>query len=58
LRANVIDYTNTFVAKADATTHSFLIAHVTHDAIRIEALGADGRTLDAFDVVKSRLTER
>ena len=58
LRANVVDDRNTFLAKADATTHSFLIAHVTPDAIRIEALGADGRTLDAFEVVKSSLTKQ
>jgi len=58
LRTNVIDYKNTFLAKADATTHSFLIAYVTREAIRIEARGADGRTLDAFDVVKSQTTER
>jgi hypothetical protein len=29
-----------------------LVAHVTSDAIRIEAIGADGRTLDTFEVVK------
>jgi Calcineurin-like phosphoesterase len=58
LRTNVIDYKNTFLAKADATTHSFLIAHVTRETIRIEARGANGRTLDAFEVVKSRLTEQ
>jgi 3',5'-cyclic AMP phosphodiesterase CpdA len=52
LRANVIDSKNTFLAKADATTHSFLIAHVTRDAIRVEAHGANGRTLDTFEVVK------
>jgi hypothetical protein len=58
LRANVVDYRNTFLAKADATTHSFLIAHVTREAIRIEALGADGRTLDTFEVVKNSLTKQ
>jgi hypothetical protein len=52
LRRRVVDDSNTFVAKADATIHSFLIAHVTSDAIRIEAIGADGRTLDTFEVVK------
>ena len=52
LRADVIDHSNTFLAKADATTHSFLIVRVTHDAIRIEAIGANGRTLDTFEVVK------
>ena len=52
LRRDVIDYKNTFLAKADATTHSFLVATVTHDAIRVEAIGADGRTLDTFEVVK------
>ena len=58
LRANVIDYRNTFLARADATTHSFLIVHVTSNAIRIEAHGADGRTLDTFEVVKSQTRER
>ena len=58
LRANVVDYRNTFLAKADATTHSFLIVQVTSQAIRIEAHGADGRTLDTFEVVKSQTTER
>jgi hypothetical protein len=52
LRAKVVDHTNAFLAKADATTHSFLMVHVTRDAIRIEAIGADGRTLDTFEVVK------
>ena len=52
LRANVVDHANTFLAKADAATHSFVAAHVTRDAIRIEAIGADGRTLDTFEVVK------
>jgi hypothetical protein len=52
LRARVVDDKNPFVAKADASTHSFLIAHVTGEAIRIEAIGADGRTLDSFAVVK------
>ena len=33
LRASVVDHTNTFLAKADATTHSFLIVEVAHDAI-------------------------
>ena len=58
LRANVVDHTNTFLAKADATTHSFVVAHVTRDAIRIEAIGADGRTLDTFEVVKRPPTVR
>ena len=52
LKRGVIDDRNTFLAKADATTHSFLIARATQDAIQIEAIGADGRTLDAFAVVK------
>ncbi len=52
LRPDVIDYKNSFLAKADGTTHSFLIATVTHDAIRVEAIGANGRTLDTFEVVK------
>ena len=52
LRAAVVDHANTFLAKADATTHSFLIVRVAHDAIRIEAIGANGRTLDTFEVVK------
>lgn len=52
LRRDVIDYKNTYLAKADATTYSFLVASVTHDAIRVEAIGANGRTLDTFDVVK------
>jgi hypothetical protein len=56
LRARVVDHQNAFVAKADASTHSFLIAQVTREAIRVEALGADGRTLDAFDVVKRPTT--
>jgi 3',5'-cyclic AMP phosphodiesterase CpdA len=58
LRANVVDYTNAFLARADATTHSFLIVRVTRDAVRIEARGADGRTLDTFEVVKTQTTER
>jgi acid phosphatase len=58
LRARAVDHTNTFLAKADATTHSFLIVHVTRDAIRVDAMGADGRTLDTFEVVKRQLTER
>ena len=56
LRADVVDHANTFLAKADATTHSFLIVEVTHDAIRIEAVGANGKTLDRFEVVKGPLT--
>ncbi len=58
LRADVIDHANTFLAKADATTHSFLIVEVTHDAIRIEAIGANGKTLDRFEVVKGPLISR
>jgi hypothetical protein len=58
LRARVVDHTNTFLAKADATTHSFLVVHVTRDAVRIEAIGADGRTLDTFEVVKRPPTVR
>ena len=58
LKANVIDHANTFLAKADATTHSFLIVEVTHDAIRIEAIGANGKTLDRFEVVKRPLISR
>ena len=52
LRASVVDHTNAFLAKADATTHSFLIVEVAHDAIAIEAIGANGKTLDRFEVVK------
>ena len=52
LRADVVDDRNTFTAKAVGTIHSFLVAHATPDAIRIEAIGADGKTLDTFEVVK------
>ena len=52
LRTDVVDDRNTFTAKAVGTIHSFLIAHATPDAIRIEAIGADGKTLDTFEVVK------
>ncbi len=58
LKANVVDHANTFVAKADATTHSFLIVEVTQDAIRVEAIGATGKTLDRFEVVKRPLISR
>ena len=58
LKADAIDHANTFLAKADATTHSFLIVEVTHDAIRIEAIGANGKTLDRFEVVKKPLISR
>ena len=58
LRPSVVDYTNTFMAKADATTHSFLVAHVTPAAIRVDAIGADGRTLDTFEVVKRKPAPR
>lgn len=58
LRTRVVDHTNTFLAKADTTTHSFLIVHVTRDAFRIEAIGAHGRTLDRFEVVKRPPTVR
>jgi len=52
LRSNVVDPTNAFLARADASTNSFLIASVTQGAIRIQAIGATGRTLDSFEVVK------
>ena len=58
LREDVVDHANTFLAKADATIHSFLIVEVTHDAIRIEAVGANGKTLDRFEVVKGSLISR
>ena len=58
VKPNAIDHANRFLAKADGTTHSFLIVEVTHDAIRIEAIGANGKTLDRFEVVKRPLTGR
>ena len=58
VKPNAIDHANRFLAKADGTTHSFLTVQVTHDAIRIEAIGANGKTLDRFEVVKRPLTSR
>jgi hypothetical protein len=57
LRADVIDHGNTFTAKAVGTIHSFLIACATREAIALEAIGADGKTLDSFTVVKRQSTE-
>ena len=56
LRTATVDPRNTYTAKAVGTIHSFLIAHATPDAIRIEAVGADGKTLDSFQVLKTAAT--
>ena len=58
LRTALVDDRNTFTARAVGTTNSFLIAHATPDAIRIEAIGADGRTLDSFQVLKTAATAK
>jgi len=53
LRVGVVSQKNTFTAKAVAGVNSFLVVRATTDAIQIEAIGGDGKTLDTFAVVKS-----